>query len=264
MKYFLDMIDAARSHGITVQRVDGSAPIERRALTPTEWSYFERCQPFVFTPTELKDISIAGELINDKLGEIEDAPFPVFSVEIEDETIALGSLMSPKNNEILVNCIMAVETAPNQFLLYIFVVDNQNPFTRPTVILATHSLIMPLLTKYLERMKKEQMGLETCRTNVKLGTGSGKKMHRIRRIIHVAPKKSQTSTFGVSGRDVDWTHRFEVRGHWRKLELQANGEQPIGKDREGNYDVKGFTWVSHHTRGPEHLPLIKKTRMVEL
>lgn len=257
MRHFLDMIDSARTHGITIQRTSDSTPIRRRAVTDEEWGFFENCQPFVFSATPLKDKSVSNDLIDDKLGDIEDAPFPIFSVEIDDPKVMLGSLTGPnRRNEILVMCIMAVEVKPQQFLLYVYVTEDNNPFVRPTVLLTNHSFIMPLLEMYMERMTKEQMGLETSRTNVKLGTGASKKMHRIRRIIHVAPK-SVVRKGSESTRSIDWTHRFEVRGHWRKHE-------GVGKDRSGNYTVHGWTWVSNHTRGPEHMPLIKKVRTVEL
>lgn len=48
---------------------------------------------------------------------------------------------------------------------------------------------------------------------------------------------------------------FELRGHWR-------AHDGLGKDRDGNYCVGGFTWVKNHIRGDENLPLIKKTRII--
>jgi hypothetical protein len=52
---------------------------------------------------------------------------------------------------------------------------------------------------------------------------------------------------------VDWSHRWEVRGHWRKVD-------GIGKDSSGEYCVKGFTWVKDQERGKKGVPVTKKTR----
>ena len=57
---------------------------------------------------------------------------------------------------------------------------------------------------------------------------------------------------------IDWSQRWEVRGHWRRLDADS-----IGKDREGNYVVKGWTWVKTHEKGDPSLPFIIKDRNVK-
>ena len=54
------------------------------------------------------------------------------------------------------------------------------------------------------------------------------------------------------------SHAFRVRGHWRTLESKKN----IGKDRQGNYIVKGFTWVTEYIKGDEN-DVMKKVRIIE-
>jgi len=66
----------------------------------------------------------------------------------------------------------------------------------------------------------------------------------------------QKNIVPLFGGEIDWSHRWEVRGHWRKCD-------GIGKDREGKRCVNNFTWVKEHEKGPEDLPLIKKTRIIE-
>lgn len=53
----------------------------------------------------------------------------------------------------------------------------------------------------------------------------------------------------------EFTHRWEVRGHWRKC-------QGIGKDRHGLYNQANRTWIRESVRGPQDLPLVKKTRVL--
>lgn len=57
---------------------------------------------------------------------------------------------------------------------------------------------------------------------------------------------------------IKYSHRFEVRGHWRKL----SSEEKIGKDRNGEYNINGFTWVNEFEKGDKELPLIEKTRII--
>lgn len=77
----------------------------------------------------------------------------------------------------------------------------------------------------------------------------------IRKIIVIAERKEQGARSDM-GYEIDWSHRWEVRGHWRK--------QPgrIGRDRDGN-PYKDWTWVRPHVKGPEHAELISKTRVVK-
>lgn len=53
---------------------------------------------------------------------------------------------------------------------------------------------------------------------------------------------------------VEWSHRWEVMGHWRRCST-------VGKDRDGNYCVIGLTWISPHIRGEGDLVI--KTRVVK-
>jgi hypothetical protein len=106
---------------------------------------------------------------------------------------------------------------------------------------------------FIKRMNTEKTGLKNVREAIKVGNGDNKRTHRIRRIVYVMPKKEAA----VCGeRDVDWSHRWFVRGHWRTV----NG---VGKDRAGDYCVSGYTWVSEYLKGPEGLPVVaNKTRVV--
>lgn len=52
------------------------------------------------------------------------------------------------------------------------------------------------------------------------------------------------------------THAFRVRGHWRRIDIQA-----IGKDRDGNYHIPGFTWVVDHIKGKGEL--VDKVRIIK-
>lgn len=55
---------------------------------------------------------------------------------------------------------------------------------------------------------------------------------------------------------LEYTHAFRVRGHWRRV--PNNG---IGKDRDGNYHIQGYTWVIDYIKGQGEL--VDKVRIVK-
>lgn len=100
------------------------------------------------------------------------------------------------------------------------------------------------------------VGEEKSKIKYRTGTGTDRSQRKIKRIVHVGLKKNKMPpTMGVS-REVDWSHRWEVMGHWRKV-------SGIGKDDLDNYCVNGKTWVKPHVRGPDDMEVVKKLRLVK-
>ena len=87
-----------------------------------------------------------------------------------------------------------------------------------------------------------------------LKEGRKKKVYPISSVTYIVPKKNTVSFERKMGRSFDWSHSFEVRGHWRKI-------KGIGKDREGQYCINGFTWVSPSVKGKGDL--VKKIRVIK-
>ena len=54
---------------------------------------------------------------------------------------------------------------------------------------------------------------------------------------------------------LEYSHAFKVRGHWRRID-----EKSIGKDRNGDYKVEGFTWVTDYIKGDGEL--VNRVRIV--
>lgn len=55
---------------------------------------------------------------------------------------------------------------------------------------------------------------------------------------------------------LEYTNSFHVRGHWRTI-----NEKSLGKDRNGNYGVHGYTWVTDYIKGEGELT--KRLRVVK-
>ncbi len=100
---------------------------------------------------------------------------------------------------------------------------------------------------------EKQVGQDKTKVKFRTGTGKDRRLLTIKNIVYVVPTSERASFNEKHGTKVDWTHRFEVRAHWRKIE-------GIGKDPEGDYCIRGRTWVRSSVRGPEKAPLIHKTR----
>lgn len=56
--------------------------------------------------------------------------------------------------------------------------------------------------------------------------------------------------------NLEYSYCFSVRGHWRKID-----NKHYGKDRNGNYNVAGYTWVNEYTKGEGELA--KRIRVIE-
>lgn len=88
--------------------------------------------------------------------------------------------------------------------------------------------------------------------------GEHKGVYKVKNIIYVGRRTEQTH-YTPSGLALEYSHRFEVRGHWRKVNPET-----IGKNRAGQRVVKGYTWVSEFTKGDAELPLVKKIRTIKI
>lgn len=129
--------------------------------------------------------------------------------------------------------------------------------TTERMLNATGTLL--ILNDWMRLIHEGAMAVEHTHDVLMFPRGDGRKHkrspHEIRRIVRIVPKTQRRDTVrpltptGI----IDWSHRWEVRGHWRRV-------KGLGKDRAGDYVVRGFTWVRDFVKGPADLPLVTKTR----
>lgn len=282
MRYFKEMVKCVRETGV------GSYHGGRQDWLAT--NFFDLAplnEVFVFTRT----MNVHGpEDLPDYVFEPMDAPFPVFSIELTDGPITSsdgdpGAVV--RNAEIY--CILVAEfealaraafkdpaiKVPDDFkhitgdkiLTFSYVRSTQfdGTYRYHVVYLAvgrdTNTKMYDLIRVYLDRLQVEKDGMEEVPDVVMLPAGKGgrkKKPHAIRRVFHIMPKSRARTYSAPSGRTIDWTHRWVVRGHWVRL-ADANR---VGKNRAGDYVERGRTWRNQHEKGPEDAPIVKKTRIV--
>ena len=81
-----------------------------------------------------------------------------------------------------------------------------------------------------------------------------------RPIYYVLDKKEETKKAKYnqiqSRGHLEFTHSFKVRGHWRRID-----EKSLGKDRQGNYGITGFTWVNEYVKGEGEL--VQRLRVIK-
>lgn len=110
------------------------------------------------------------------------------------------------------------------------------------------------ISSIIKAMKSARWGEESC--NKRVVNRKTLKTNVIKKIVHIDTKKGsilKKKVSSVYGGKINWSHRWEVRGHWRRVKY-------IGKDRSGNYLIPGHTWVTPCIKGKGEL--VKKTRLV--
>lgn len=251
MKKFLEMIEVAkRQKDIRIFEEPGKA-YKLEAF----FHFAEGAIPFVFIPEKNYIGPLSLEEKPDFQVEVTDAPFKIFSMEMLGENQSITVPRSDAEVKAFLEAILVVEHKPKECLFFGFFKIQQKSGKQHKEVFFSTSLSV-IVNALLKRLSQETTGIEHIRERVKIGTGKDKRTATFRRIVHVRPKKLQTDRVEGTTREIDWTHRWAVRGHWRKT-------PQLGKDREGNYCMDGFTWVSEHVKGPEGAPLIAKTRLVQ-
>lgn len=89
----------------------------------------------------------------------------------------------------------------------------------------------------------------------RIDSGKNRRLVRIKNYVQVILKSERIKYETNAGRTIEWSHRWEVMGHWRRV-------QGLGKDSHGLYTVNGFTWVREHEKGPVEKDLIVKARHI--
>lgn len=230
-------------------------------------------RPFIIHP--FKEVEQVVCNLGEELDPLVSAPFSIFSLEAINNSIVKWEF---GNAVIGINSVICTETSPGEFEFY----SLNNNFNKETGVYVKSinvyresdihekvgkNKIVYLGTQYKDHLagaiekilkiindsKSHQWGSDPLKRSTSI-VSSRNGAIILHTPIHISSRENIRSNMECT-RNIDWSHRWEVRGHWRKCAT-------IGKDREGKYGVKGFTWVSSHERGPEDAPLIKKTRII--
>lgn len=214
----------------------------------------EKCQVFIFHQEGgIKEIDESEDDFNEEPFLLKSAPFSIFSIEMNE-----GFVSVPREDaelDIFIRCIFCVEVDPMKYDTYISIGSGKLG-EKSSVFRFNTPSVMRIVEEFVERINREKSGYEKTKVRIKIGTGNKKRLHKIKNVIHIAPNNvTERKNSFYTGKNIDWTHKWSVRGHWRK----HNG---LGKDRSGERCVEGFTWVKEHEKGPDIKEKVMKVRKV--
>lgn len=221
------------------------------------YSMFESAKIFVFDSSFLHQNM---SKVNEHIGEVVELrrlsiPFKCTSFECSNSSVTTA--IKPEWRLIH---LISFEQSPG-FLDYFAVIRQNEKAEKYSAVFVPHTNNSSELHQYLTTClinftdllnMESSEGVQKINEKIRVGSGADRRICKIKEIIHIAPKDVSRKEV-ASPRDIIWSHRTRVRGHWRKV-------SGIGKDREDKYVVSGFTWVTDHIRYPEHLPLVEKIR----
>ena len=186
--------------------------------------------------------------------ELLDLPFQTCILEATDKT--LFNLDSPNlragSDDVQALLITRMENGNYGFLAYM-TDRNYSWATDPTT--EAYKLYMTATKVMCNFINSKDVKMGQSKTNIRFKhkkTG----LVKIKKLVHISRIEKGKPCVGGSFQ-VDWSHRWEVRGHWRSI---ACGK--VGKDQNQNYNVNGLTWVKSHSKGPEEKDMVKKIRVV--
>lgn len=220
------------------------------SLTPKEKEEVINAVPFVFVPEGGE--KVVGDV---PLTEPLDLPFKSCFFEMLGRPIS-ASTEDGKTISIMGIYINEVSPKEYEYMALLKTPGDENTYT--SVAKVYHKEVQDhffrIVTLLLERMSSEEVGFCNPRKSVKFKFQGQKIQKRIEKIVYVAPKKKIHLAQNSSSKEIDWSHQWAVRGHWRVVER-------VGKDRDG-LPISGYTWIRPHVKGPENAPFVSKTRVV--
>lgn len=240
------------------------------ALKKYVYELAQKAHCFKIEPTDRIDKSAdPEEIIKPAL------PFKVCWFEPLGNDNLLALLSEDKKPEIFIFGILIEEKTPYDYDLYLYWAMKQHRLTpiclnkefierikkdgeEPRVIslmeMGYYNAI-DYIEQTLERMQQKEMIIVKEPRKFK---ATGKPNFTINEYIKITNQKRVYGEPVNKKEKIEYSYRFEVRGHWRKL-----SEGSIGKDRNGEYKIEGYTWVNEHEKGSKDLPLLQKTRIIQ-
>lgn len=217
----------------------------------------EEIRPFIIDEA----LTPKGFIAEDRQGPTPlDLPFKICSFEMAGKQ-PLFTLADSR--PIIADCAVVYEIEPLKYGIWTLLIKenefpNEKKYYGVAYMLADsfgrNSATLQAIQNILTVFSKEriEVGEQKIKEKMRIGRGPERKLATFRSVVRVVPTHKK-ETDELKRLQINWNHRWEVRGHWRRC-------QRIGKDRSGSYCVNGFTWVNEHVKGPEQAPIILKSR----
>lgn len=216
----------------------------------------QNARPFIFD-----EITWMPNIEEKKL----DLPFCSMSIEATGTNTIL-SFKNKDNHELHVFCMSATKR-PDGFIKYFALIQFNDRVTLmgfTSANLETPSTKMGFSVERLvwgfsdlvktineseqdERLTKERIAITTRKNGINRTV-----QKHINKIVFIKPKEHIAHP-DSSESSREYSHRWEVRGHWRQI-------KSVGFGPDGEV-ISGKTWVHEHVKGPEEKEIVKKIRV---
>lgn len=198
-----------------------------------------------FESTSEAALSIFGTRMVDNTGrpDVELIAFLVTEIKPNVWGIAISELHH--KNDKTSNCVSFFSVNPK----LIETINDTDDLMINNRQLAMSKVIIKYLTCVISKIHDCQLGTEKIHRSFKAPTDRKPKNEKyVSHVIRIRPKHQKTATQPLFSREIEWNNSWIVRGHWRRHEGQT-----LGKDRNGERKVEGFTWVTDHKKGEGEL-----------
>lgn len=233
-------------------------------------------RPFVLSKTEQPE----EKFLKMNRGEtILCCPFKSFSIETEGD-FSMGSAKRG-NYQILFDCVICHEVYPGEYRFEVMAtesakgayaihvsknsikmrfIDGREHAQHDLSSINLYYILLNLIKDKLEIINAKKSGLVNTSQSVKYKSATGKRTgYKPRSYIYVSHlNRTSKKTDTAHSARVRWLEAWEVRAHWRKL----TNPETLGKDRDGNRVVKGYTYVSECVKGKDKEKAAFKVRKV--
>jgi len=207
---------------------------------------------------DVKDIMRGDKEIsslNGYIDEINPIPFRVTAFEFHG-----SDYLVTNNKQLKIKCMVVEDVGPDEYDIYSLLQNletNEHEFLKVNTEDKFGFAALQIIHRITSLLNSECRGIEEVNSHAVYRNKKGKKKkHVINKVIHLCSKSKKESLI-KNKVVIDWSHRWEVRGHWRDI-------SGLGKNRAGEYCVSGKTWVVEHVKGPESQPLIRKVRILDV
>jgi len=243
--------------------------------------FYKNARPFYLAESVVAKVLSNGPLTIDVTDDqdiyeqfqIEPLAMPFATCWFEsDFNVFLSSAHMPEIGEVHLAAVMAHCTPIGVWILSITKVDGEPRIFR-SVIPYDRSILRPevgigvdpigllsygFLRSFLA-FSRRQCSFAEVKINhrFKIGSGKDRSLCQIKDSVDVILRKDRAKYEASIGRPVNWSHRWEVSGHWRLCE-------GLGKDQFGDRSIQGFTWVNAHEKGPASKDLKLKSRNISI
>lgn len=207
-------------------------------------------------------MSEAPTLPSTELKGLLNLPFKICSFEVTGNA-ALYTLIDPQVGRVSVQVMWVAEVTPGVYETCLFSdfrgdVLNSSYIIRlgPGIEVQQQQRGISLAIQDIcDNLGKSELGAEQKPLYVKLPRKGFTKpvTHRINMVVRMCRRGEEPSIKSVLGGHIDWSHKWQVRGHWRKV-------SGIGKDRDGEYGISGYTWITPCVKGRGEL--VRKIRLI--